>query len=99
MHMIDIARKIDAAAELLNAAGRADTAPGTRVHSLLAAEHLRVAGADTTRSTAIVDNNVQRLIRVALTTLAALPPEVFARADILAAASAARTALARAEEP
>jgi hypothetical protein len=94
----DNARRIDAAAALLNAAGRADTNPGTRIHCLLAAEHLRGAGADPSRWTDIGVDAVEHVIRTALMHLAALPPDVFARTEILDAASAARTALTRTEE-
>jgi hypothetical protein len=58
-----------------------------------------VAGADTTRVASVATSNTaEQTIRAALAQLAALPPEVFARDDVLDAADAARTALARAED-
>ena len=97
MPATDVARRINTAAALLTAAGRADIDPGASLHCLLAAEHLRVAGADPSRWAAIAADTVDQTIRTALAHLATLPPEVFATDDILAAAAAARTALVRAD--
>jgi hypothetical protein len=94
----DIARTIDTAAALLSAVGRADTNAGASLHCLLAAEHLRVAGADPSGCADIAPDTAEHVIRAALAQLAALPPDTFAGPDILAAASAARTALARAQD-
>ena len=100
MYVTEIARRIDTAARLLSAVGRAaDTTPGAGIHCLVAADHLRVAGADATRGAgAATPGTAEQTIRVALAELAGLPPEVFARDDVLDAADAARTALARAED-
>jgi hypothetical protein len=98
MLAVDIARTIDIAAGLLNAVGRADTSAGVSLHCLLAVEHLRVAGEDPSSSAGIAGDTVEDVIRTALRHLATLPLDVFARTDILTAASAARTALARAED-
>lgn len=92
------ARRIDTAAALLTSVGRADTDPGTGLHCLLAAEHLRVAGADPSRWASITADTVEQVIRAALGQLALLPPDVFATDNILAAAEAAQTALERAED-
>lgn len=100
MYAAEITRSFDTAAALLSAAGRAaDTTPAAGIHCLLAADHLRVAGADATRSVwAAKSGTAEQTIRAALAQLATLPPEVFARDDVLDAADAARTALARAED-
>ena len=100
MYAAEITRRIDTAAYLLGAVGRAaDTTPGAGVHCLLAADHLRVTGADATRvAGAATSGTAEQSIRAALAELAALPPEVFAQDDVLDAADAARIALARAED-
>lgn len=98
MTAVSTAQALNTAAQLLAAAGRADTHPGARVHALLAAEHLRIAGADPP-PTSPVDTSAEQLIRAALTHLTALPGHTLTDADVLAASSAARTALARAEQP
>jgi hypothetical protein len=94
----DSARRINAAAALLSSVGRADTDPGAGLYCLLAAEHLRVAGAEPSRWAAITAGAVEQVIRAALAQLALLPPDVFATDSIVAAAEAAQTALERAED-
>lgn len=98
MNASQISQTLDSAAGLLTAVSRADTDPGTRVHCLLALDHLHLAGARDTDRPDITGTPHPQVIRAALRQLAALPFDVFSQPEILDAAAAARLALARAED-
>lgn len=92
-----VAETLDCAAAQLLEVGWADpfaTSPGVRLHCLWAVELLRTAGANPPRPpVGLTAREARPRIRLALATLAALPPDVAAQASVLDAAAAARAAL------
>lgn len=89
---------LDSAASRLYSMGRhhADELPAsTRLNCLAAAGYLAAGGA---RVVAAPVTDFAGTLRAVLDDLADLPPHIFAEAEILDAARAARTALARLDE-